>query len=141
MRAAGGDARPAGTPRPPAPAEPLFESDLAPTQPSAWSPETAVDDEVLPETIPPGRAEAPAPLSSSTLAELYVQQGLPEQAREVYRQVLEAEPANEKAKARFEELQRGATAEAALDGRAARRRALERTIGGLERLLVAVRRR
>ena len=83
------------------------------------------------------------PFSSSTLAELYFRQGLLEKALEVYRQVLEADPSNRRARARLLEI--GATVGAgrqalpsADDGR---RQALERTIASLEALLTALRRR
>jgi hypothetical protein len=79
-----------------------------------------------------------APFSSSTLAELYVKQGLPERAAEVYRQLLAEEPENQRARVRLAELESGLPGG---DARAARRRALERTIAGLEALLAAVRRR
>ena len=78
-----------------------------------------------------------APFSSSTLAELYFQQGLVERAVDVYRQLLEQEPQNERARQRLDELQQAAPP---ADERAARRRALERTIAGLESMLAAVRR-
>jgi hypothetical protein len=80
----------------------------------------------------PGAAAVP----TSTLAELYLKQGLLEQAIEVYRQVVAAEPANERARGRLVDLVASVTAP---DSRAARRRALERTIAGLEALLAAVR--
>jgi hypothetical protein len=79
-----------------------------------------------------------APFSSSTLAELYHQQGLAERAVDVYRQVVQREPANEKARARLRELENAAGAPV---DRATRRLVLERTIAGLEKLLGAVRRR
>jgi len=78
------------------------------------------------------------PFSSSTLAELYFQQGLVERAADVYRQLLEQEPNNEKARQRLAELGRS---EPVAAERMARRRALERTIAGLEALLSAVRSR
>lgn len=121
----------------------------------------------LPSAVPPpeaepqprpqpkaGAAELPAvdagtgaaPLSSSTLAELYLRQGLPEQAVEVYRQVLSEDPGNERARARLAEIagpaaSLGALAAATDDPRAARRRVLERTIAGLEALLASLQRR
>lgn len=81
-------------------------------------------------------ASAGTPFSSSTLAELYLKQGLVERAVEVYRQLLVEEPANERARSRLAEIERTASS----DGRAARRRQLERTIAGLEALLAAVQR-
>jgi hypothetical protein len=86
------------------------------------------------------------PFSSSTLAELYYQQGLVDRAVDVYRQLLEQEPSNERARLRLVELETSGgeptpAAAAVPDERAARRRALERTIAGLETLLAAVQRR
>jgi cytochrome c-type biogenesis protein CcmH/NrfG len=86
------------------------------------------------------------PLSSGTLAELYFQQGSLERAVEVYREVLTAEPGNEAARARLAEIEAEVAAgkdEAAPvaddgEGRAARRRVLERTIERLEALLAVV---
>jgi lipopolysaccharide biosynthesis regulator YciM len=72
------------------------------------------------------------------LAELYYQQGLVDRARDVYRQLVEQDPANAKARSRLAELERGGPSH---EERAARRRSLERTIAGLELLLAAVRRR
>lgn len=99
----------------------------------------------LPGSPAPGEAPAAAPesasttpFSSSTLAELYFQQGLVDRAVDVYRQLLEQEPGNDKARQRLEELQRVMPVP---DERAERRRALERTIAGLETLLAAVRSR
>ena len=83
-------------------------------------------------------SEGTTPFSSSTLAELYYQQGLVERAVDVYRQLVSQDPANEKARLRLVELE---SAEGAPDERATRRRALERTIAGLESLLAAVQRR
>ena len=45
------------------------------------------------------------PFSSSTLAELYFRQGLVDRAVEVYRQVLDEEPGNERARSRLAELE------------------------------------
>lgn len=85
-----------------------------------------------------------APFSSSTLAELYLRQGLQERAVEVYRQVLAEDPGNEKARARLAALEAPAGAGAALerqDAVASRRRVIERTIAGLEAMLETVRRK
>ncbi len=131
----------------PAPAPALPAPAPAPVPPEPTPPVAAAE----PRTLPGMRAEAPAaeaaseapggataPFSSSTLAELYFQQGLVDRAADVYRQLLEQEPQNEKARQRLGELQLAAPV---ADERAARRRALERTIAGLEALLGAVRRR
>jgi lipopolysaccharide biosynthesis regulator YciM len=82
--------------------------------------------------------DASTPFSSQTLAELYYQQGLVERAVDVYRQLVEQDPSNEKARLRLVELE---SSTAGPEERAARRRALERTIAGLETLLAAVRRK
>jgi Tetratricopeptide repeat len=95
------------------------------------------------EPIDPDRS---TPFSSSTLAELYYHQGLVDRAVDVYRQLLEQEPSNERARLRLVELETSGVSPtpppaAVPDERAARRRALERTIAGLETLLAAVQRR
>jgi hypothetical protein len=128
---------PAPPPLPaPAPA-PAAAVDAAPAAASATLPGTTL---TLPGSSAPAEAPsgATAPFSSSTLAELYHQQGLADQAVAVYRQVVQQEPANEKARTRLRELENAA---AAPPDRAARRAMLERTIAGLELLLGAVRRR
>jgi tetratricopeptide (TPR) repeat protein len=99
--------------------------------------------------VPPPVPEPASALSSPTLAELYFSQGVPEKACEVYRQILEREPWNERVRARLDEIeaQLGAAAAqatasvAAETGRppATRREALERTIARLEVFLKAVR--
>ena len=85
-----------------------------------------------------------APFSSSTLAELYLRQGLQERAVEVYRQVLAEDPGNEKARARLAALEASpaaGTAPGPLDAVASRRRIIERTIARLEAMLETVRRK
>jgi len=76
---------------------------------------------------------------------LYLQQGMQERAVEVYRQVLAEDPGNQRARARLAVLQAGPAATASApgpeDARATRRRAIERTIAGLETLLQSIRRR
>jgi hypothetical protein len=106
-----------------------------------------------PAAEPAGAAPAEDELVSPTLAELYFNQGFPEKAIEVYRRLLEREPANERARARVAELSALAAAPRADapsapsaapnadDGeqaRAARRQALERTIERLESLRAAL---
>jgi tetratricopeptide (TPR) repeat protein len=86
----------------------------------------------------PAGAAAETPFSSSTLAELYLKQGLADRAAEVYRQLLADEPGNDRARARLAEIESGRPP---AGDRAARRRALERTIAGLEALLAVVQRR
>lgn len=113
--------------------------------------ETVFEAEAQPEPVqvawpvpPPASAPddaatgAARPFSSSTLAELYFQQGLVQRAVEVYRQVLDEEPGNERARSRLAELE---SAPPPADERAARRATLERTIAGLEALLVVLQRR
>jgi tetratricopeptide (TPR) repeat protein len=78
------------------------------------------------------------PFSSSTLAELYFKQGLVDRAVEVYRQLVEQEPDNERARRRLGELE---AAPRVGQDRAARRHTLERMIAALTTLLAAVRRR
>ena len=123
--------------------ETVFEPEPPPGEaaPPATEPSPAAG--VRPEqapALPQGQAEAGAPggtpFSSSTLAELYLKQGLVERAAEVYRQLLVEEPANERARSRLAEIERMPPP----DGRAARRRELERTIAGLEALLAVVQR-
>jgi hypothetical protein len=102
---------------------------------------------VLPPVAEETRVEQPprepvaaggTPFSSSTLAELYLKQGLVDRAVGVYRQLLAGEPGNERARSRLAEIERMLPTD---DGRAARRRQLERTIAGLEALLAVVQRR
>ena len=101
-----------------------------------------------PTRVPAAATPEPvAELVSATLAELYSSQGHPERAIEVYRQVVEREPANERARARLAELvaappresEAPAAAESTLSAEA-RRAALWRTIRHLEGMLAAVRR-
>lgn len=102
---------------------------------------------------PPAPAAAtPGPvaeLASATLGELYSSQGHPDKAIEVYRQVVEREPANERARARLAELvaaaappefDASAAAAASALSTEARRAAIWRTIRHLEGMLAAVRR-
>jgi len=107
-----------------------------------------------PGPLPPAELAVPPPaadLSSSTLAELYFNQGHTERALDVYRQILQREPGNERVRARISELEaldrhlraeeaRGPQPEpgAPVDPAAARRQAIERTIARLEAMLAAV---
>ena len=161
------------TERLPASTSAIYESDIAPTLPTAHAPGFGMVDEAASPTLPPGavateetvfEAEPPpepppaletpgptetspseeaagpgaTPFSSSTLAELYLRQGLVDRAVEVYRQLLGEEPDNDRARSRLAELESIPSPAAA---RAARRMALERTIAGLEALLAVVQRR
>ena len=110
----------------------------------------------MPFAPPPAQVAAPPPgepaarpaaeLTSPTLAELYFKQGFTEKAVEVYRQLLDREPGNERFRARLGELERESTAPAAAPlerpahapDPAARRVALERTIARLEGMLSAI---
>ena len=105
------------------------------------------------EPAPPAPAAAtPGPvaeLASATLGELYSSQGHPDKAIEVYRQVVEREPTNERARARLAELvaaaappefDASAAAAASALSTEARRAAIWRTIRHLEGMLAAVRR-
>jgi tetratricopeptide (TPR) repeat protein len=109
-----------------------------------------------PPPPPPVEAVAARPpeaddLTSSTLAELYFNQGFTDKAIEVYRQLLQREPGNERGRTRLAELEalehRLAEEEArapspaggAGDAAAVRRQAIERTIARLEGLLSALR--
>jgi DNA-binding SARP family transcriptional activator len=86
--------------------------------------------------------EAPV-LSTPTLAELYFDQGFKDKAIQVYEELLEREPQNERARARLIEikaLSRQVAEEASADPRAERRLTLERKIARLEQMLAAVRR-
>jgi tetratricopeptide (TPR) repeat protein len=137
---------------------PPLHSPAAATPPAARAmPAMSVAPAVAPEapaaTPPPGEAAPPPgeddvagasdapPFSSSTLAELYLRQGLQERAVEVYRQVLAGDPGNERARVRLAALETAPSGSGAVDEVAARRRVLERTIAGLEAMLVSVRRR
>jgi hypothetical protein len=134
-------------------AEPFYESDVAPTHPKAQVPSTrpvtqappppsvppealAALETVLEAAASPEEATTP-PLASSTLAELYYRQGLTDRAIDVYRQLLAAEPGNDKVRDRLAQLEAGGQA-SPQDPREARRRVLERTIAGLEALLAAL---
>jgi tetratricopeptide (TPR) repeat protein len=116
--------------------------------PDDWEvPEAAASEEPdAGEGIP--SSEPPA-LSSSTLAELYFNQGFTRQAIDVYKELLDREPANERFAARIAELEafdrelEGVPAGPAVpvaDPKALRRAAIERTITRLEGFLAAVRR-
>jgi len=101
-----------------------------------------------PPSPAPAQSESPA-LSSSTLAELYFNQGFTRQALDVYRELSEREPGNERIRARIAELEAiereidgetGIPAPASGDPKARRRQAIERTIARLEGFLATVRR-
>ena len=127
---------PAPAPDPPrathAPAPPADPGSPAPPAPPVVTPETAA-------------------LSSSTLAELYFRQGFVDKAIEVYQQLLQRGPENERSRARLGELRAllapsvpptvvPPAAAAPEDERTTRRRAIESAIARLEDLLVTIRR-
>jgi tetratricopeptide (TPR) repeat protein len=103
----------------------------------------------VPAPVAEREQAAETELNTATLAELYLSQGVMDKAIAVYRQLLERDPGNERARTRLSEveaLDRSIRAEEALaaghgtaDGGAARREAIERTIAKLERLLSALR--
>jgi len=126
------------------------ERQPAPPPPAAPPPAAAAQ---LPPSAPPAAAApppapSPAPeaasgeLMSATLAELYFKQGFADKAVEVYRQLIEREPENDRLRRRLAELQepRLAPAPASHTGtdQASRRVALERTIAKLEGMLAAI---
>jgi len=104
------------------------------------------------ESAPAPASPADVEMSTATLAELYFSQGVMDKALEVYRQVLEREPGNARARTRLAEieaLERQLRAEEAQavaggalagDSMTARRQAVERTIARLEGFLAALRR-
>lgn len=123
-----------------------------PVPPSPESPPVEPEAEPLPSAPPsPAAGDFPPALSSATLAELYFSQGFVEKAAEVYEQLLQREPGNERMAARLAELKaiRAGSSRAAPEApprrtaegeRAERRRAIEGRIARLEELLAAVRR-
>jgi len=122
----------AATPEPPAEAQPV-------TQPEPAAPAVAAEPEPVPEPEPapgpePGPALEPGALATPTLAEIYLQQGLTEQAIEVYREILQGDPANKEAATRLAEIE--ATLPSPPDPLAALRR---RKIDALSAWLRAIR--
>jgi len=72
--------------------------ELAASVPEPEPVEPAITEEqpldlILPDDVAP-KAEEPAPVVTATMADLYVQQGLYEQARDLYGQLLELDPGN-----------------------------------------------
>jgi hypothetical protein len=127
--------------------EPLVEPEPAPAAEASLEAPTVVAE-----------AGPEPPLASPTLGELYFNQGFTDKALEVYRQLLEREPANERVRARLAEIQAldrhlraeelreapapagpAPAAPAEPDQRSRRREAVERTIARLEGFLAAVR--
>jgi len=157
---AGGPPQPApvvARPEPPAPQPPPapvrelepseFEFDAAPTLPFQPAPRVLLQDEPPPEPAPPPPIATPE-IASPTIAELYYKQGFVEKAADVYRVLIEREPANQRARARLRELEAlsgpprpaaGGFPAPAPSTPATRRVALERTIVRLEGLMAAFR--
>ena len=115
-------------------------------------PRVRIEGLSAPSAPPAPTPETPA-LSSSTLAELYFRQGFLDKAIEVYQQLLQREPNNERGRARLGELRAlpapsvpptippaAAAAAAPEDERTTRRRVIERAIARLEDLLLTIRR-
>ncbi|HET7291171.1 MAG TPA: tetratricopeptide repeat protein [Vicinamibacteria bacterium] len=122
----------------PAPIEVVSRVPLAP-EPAAPAPPAPA------AAAPPAAAPAAAPveLASPTLGELYFSQGHAGKAIEVYRQVVEREPANERARARLTELEaieRHLAGAASVPPGQGRREALRRTIKQLEGMMAAAKR-
>lgn len=121
--------------------------------PATLDPESFLELETPAPPVMPGpsltQGAADAELNTATLAELYLSQGVMDKAIVVYRQVLERDPHNERARTRLSEIEaldRRIRAEelaaggGAVDPQTARRQAIERTIASLEGLLSALRR-
>jgi tetratricopeptide (TPR) repeat protein len=128
---------------PPEPPRMLIHADGEPPPP--WvEPASGSGPEPVAASPPPPTAE----LVSPTLAELYLSQGFPARAAEVYRQVLAREPGNDRARARLAEIERlggpaAGPAPSAVDPehvREARRWVIQRTIARLEEMRAALRR-
>lgn len=85
-------------PQAPAAAAPLEDDDI-------WAIEDLEEVEV--EPLPQQRSEAatPDPLTTATLAELYVSQGFIEKALGIYRELITAHPSNSQYRLRYAELQ------------------------------------
>jgi tetratricopeptide (TPR) repeat protein len=132
---------------PPGPPEPLVAEPPEPltAEPPVVPPHTASPSSLGGMAPPEVPKDAPgANLSTPTLAELYCDQGFFDKAAEVYEQILEHEPHNERARARLVEIKALARAlpgeSAPPDPRAAERSALQRKIARLEQMLLVVRR-
>jgi tetratricopeptide (TPR) repeat protein len=131
------------------------------SEPSAAGGSASFNESFPEQAWPPPEPQAPAvavespptpdapPLSSSTLAELYFNQGFTRQAIDVYRELSEREPGSERIAARILELEAierqlesGPIAPPlpSPDPKERRREALQRTITRLEGFLAAVRR-
>jgi hypothetical protein len=63
------------------------------------------EDDDYPEEEEASQEGTGANVATVTLAEIYFQQGLKEQALQIYRQLLEREPANESVRKRIQEIE------------------------------------
>jgi len=84
------------------------------------------------------------PLTSATLAELYVSQGVPQKAVEIYEKLVADSPGDARARARLSQLRAAVESPAFAEpasSREARRADIERTIERLEAFLAAVKER
>jgi hypothetical protein len=121
--------------------------------PPPWLQPGAAAESAPSPTTPEPLAPQPPELISPTLAELYFNQGFTDKAAEVYRQLLDQDPYNDRARARLLELQkmppqrraeeatRAPEVDAApVDLREARRRVILRTIARLEEMVGTLRR-
>jgi tetratricopeptide (TPR) repeat protein len=128
-----------------------IEAQLHPKESAPEVPEASLPEEPAPappafEALPSGpgdsggEAAAPEPgiLATPTLAEIYVQQGLPDKAAEVYREVLTGDPHNVEARTRLEQIERAAP-QAPDPGALARRRKIEALATWLDRIRLASR--
>jgi tetratricopeptide (TPR) repeat protein len=89
--------------------------------PSASRP--AANNPLPPKSQPPSPPSSPsspkagAPISTPTIAEIYIKQGFPKRALKVYRDLLEADPHNEMIRQKLVALKRSLAAEARPDSR------------------------
>lgn len=76
----------------------------SPEEEFSWEEDTPADEGIQ-DTAAPLNSEPPRdPLSTATLAELYVSQGFLKRALTIYRELIETEPDNEELKARMFEI-------------------------------------
>jgi tetratricopeptide repeat protein len=127
---------------PPVAAAPPPEPLVPPVASLAPAPEVSPPVPV-PPALPPNAVPVPAAeLSTPTLAEIYASQGLLDKAVAVYRQILERDRHDDRARARLDELEKERSAAAARPPRLPpeRRAAIQRTIGRMESWLAALHR-
>ena len=103
------------TDEPKAPAQPSFHDEAAQTL--GFSRTDVFKEENQAEPLDEDSFPDAAPnVATVTLAEIYFDQGLKEQALQIYRQLLEREPDNESVKKRLEEIEASKSAEARGNG-------------------------